>query len=388
MPPDEPPRMATTPRRVLCVLGTRPEVIKFAPLVRELDSRRPIFEVGVCSTGQHAELFDAAAQCFGLRTDWRLGLMEPGQRPDAFLARALSSLAPVIEDFGPDLVLVQGDTTSTFAGALAAYYAGIPIGHVEAGLRSGDPQAPFPEEQHRRMVDQLARWHFAPTPRARQNLLSEGHAPEQIHVTGNTGVDALRWLERRIAQPERVAELDAYLQGLGLNPARHDDASGRALVLVTVHRREHGPEAIEGICEALRTLASSSNVDLVMPMHPNPRIHAVLQAALEGSDVRLVPPLDPERFVGLMHRAKLVITDSGGVQEEAATLGVPALIVRTRNDRPESVTDGGSRVVGHQGAAILAAASRILDRRPQPRRGREPFGDGQAAVRIADVLAL
>jgi UDP-N-acetylglucosamine 2-epimerase len=380
--------MATSPRRVLCVLGTRPEVIKFAPLVRELDARRPLFEVGVCSTGQHEELFETAAECFGLRTDWRLGLMEPGQRPDEFLARALGSLAPVIREFAPDVVLVQGDTTSTFAGALAAYYAGVPIGHVEAGLRSGDPQAPFPEEQHRRMVDQLARWHFAPTARARQNLLSEGLAPEQVYVTGNTGVDSLRWLERRVTSPERVAAVDAYLREQGLEPAGYDASGRRALVLVTVHRREHGPEAIEGICEALRTLAASSNVDLLMPMHPNPRVHEALQRRLQGSTVRLVAPLGPERFVGLMHRAKLVITDSGGVQEEAATLGVPALIVRTRNDRPESVTEGGSRVVGHRAEAIIAAASRVLDQPSQPRQSREPFGDGQAALRIADILAL
>lgn len=381
--------MASTPRRVLCVLGTRPEAIKFAPLVRELDSRGASFAVGVCSTGQHAELFDVAARCFGLRTDWRLDLMEPGQSPSEFLARALRALDPVIAEFNPDIVLVQGDTTSTLAGALAAYYGRRPVGHVEAGLRSGDPWAPFPEEQHRRMVDQLARWLFAPTASARQNLLREGHPPEHIHVTGNTGVDALRWLERRVAEPERVAELDATLDQLGLPSAAALQTSERSLVLATVHRREHGPEALAGICEALRAVAAFPEVDLLLPVHPNPRVHAAIASALEGSAVRRVPALDPERFVGLLRHARLVITDSGGVQEEAATLGVPALIVRSRSDRPESVASGGSRVVGHEAASIIAAAARVLDREPRGAHElREPFGDGQAAVRIADVLAL
>jgi UDP-N-acetylglucosamine 2-epimerase (non-hydrolysing) len=381
------PTAPASARRVLCVLGTRPEAIKFAPLVRELDSRRQTFRVGVCATGQHRELFDVAARSFALRTDWRLDLMTPDQAPSEFLSRALCALTPVLAEFRPDLVLVQGDTTSTLAGALAAYYARIPVGHVEAGLRSGDPWAPFPEEQHRRTVDQLARWLFAPTEGARQNLLREGLPPEHIHVTGNTGVDALRWLERRLATAEQEADLDAFLRSTGLSGSK---ASERLLVVATIHRRELGNEALHSVAAALRQIAQFPAVDLILPLHPNPNVRAALEGVLGGSAVRCIQALEPERFVGLLRRAALVITDSGGVQEEAATLGVPALIVRSRSDRPESVASGGSRVVGHDTTTIVAAAARALDRSAAGHEHphREPFGDGRAAERIADVLAL
>lgn len=378
-------------RRVLCVLGTRPEAIKFAPLIRELDSRRQSFQVGVCATGQHRELFDVAAHSFALRTDWRLDLMTPGQAPSEFLARALHALGPIFVDFRPDLVLVQGDTTSTLAGALVAYYARLPVGHVEAGLRSGNPWAPFPEEQHRRTVDHLARWLFAPTEGARQNLLREGIPVDRIHVTGNTGVDALRWLERRLATPEREAELDDFLRTVGLPQTKAGERPERTIVLATIHRREHSGEALASIATALRQIAQFPSIDLVLPLHPNPDIHMALNRALVGSLVRCIPALDPERFLGLLRRAALVITDSGGVQEEAATLGVPALIVRTHTDRPESVASGSSSVVGHEATTIVTAASRVLNRNTATSGEppfRELFGDGRAAERIADVLAL
>ncbi|NVB40370.1 UDP-N-acetylglucosamine 2-epimerase (non-hydrolyzing) [Pseudenhygromyxa sp. WMMC2535] len=386
--------MPTSPRKVLCVLGTRPEAIKLAPLVRELAARRSSFQVRLCATGQHRELLDDALRAFGLVPDCDLDLMRPGQDPAALLARTITALGPVIADFRPDVVVVQGDTTSTLAGALAAYYARVPVAHVEAGLRSGDPFAPFPEEQHRRMVDQLARWLFAPTESARQNLLREGHPPERVQVTGNTGVDALRWLEREAQAPAARRALDERLAAHGVSIDALGSANAgqppRRLVVATVHRREQIDGPLEDICAALREVAALGGVELLMPIHPNPDIRAAVDAALVGSAVRRIPALDPLDFVGLLRRAALVITDSGGVQEEAATLGVPALIVRPRSDRPESVAAGDSRVVGHDPELILAAAARILDAEPRmgTGEGREIFGDGRAAVRIADALAL
>ena len=311
--------------KVSVVVGTRPEAIKLAPLIRELGSRGRSFRVHVCATGQHRELLDDALRTFDLVPDVDLALMRPAQHPADLLARTITALEPVITDLRPDIVVVQGDTTSTFAGALAAYYARVPVAHVEAGLRSGDPLAPFPEEQHRRMVDQLAHWLFAPTEGARQNLLHEGHAAGRIHVTGNTGIDALRWLERRSDEPAVQAELDEFLRQQGVGDSR--------LVLATVHRREQIDGPLLEICEGLAALAATSGVSVLMPIHPNPEIRAAVDAALATSAVRRIPALDPLRFVALQRRAALVITDSGGVQEEAATLGVPALIVRTRSDR-------------------------------------------------------
>jgi UDP-N-acetylglucosamine 2-epimerase (non-hydrolysing) len=375
-------------RNILCVLGTRPEAVKLAPLIRELASRGRNLRVHVCSTGQHRELLDDALQIFGLVPDTDLALMRPSQHPADLLARTLAALEPLLAELRPDIVVVQGDTTSTLAGALAAYYNRVPVAHVEAGLRSGDPLAPFPEEQHRRMVDQLAHWMFAPTETARQNLLREGHLPARIHVTGNTGIDALRWLERRADEPEQQAALDQFLRAHGLDPSA---LQGRRLVVATVHRREQIDGPLTDICEGLATLANSSGIEVLMPIHPNPDIRAAVDAALAGSAVRRLPALDPLRFVGLLRRSSLVVTDSGGVQEEAASLGVPAVIVRSRSDRPESVVAGASRLVGHDPATIVSAAARILDRGPNDPMTAGTgnlFGDGRAAVRIADVLAL
>jgi UDP-N-acetylglucosamine 2-epimerase (non-hydrolysing) len=375
--------MSNRPRRILVVLGTRPEVIKLAPLIRELRSRSSTFEVRVCATGQHRQLLDTALAGFGLVPDIDLQLMREAQSPADLLARAIAELAPVIERTEPDAVIVQGDTTSAFAGALASYYARVPLAHVEAGLRSGDPLAPFPEEQHRRMIDQLSRWLFAPTETARHNLLREGHAHEWIWVTGNTGVDALRWMQRLANDPAAIGRFEAMLRARGLD----GEASGRKLVVATLHRREQLAGPLTDICAALATLANSPGIDVVLPVHPNPEIRAVLEQVLADTRVHRLPALDPVDFIALIQRAALIITDSGGVQEEAATLGVPALIVRSRSDRPESVAKAGSRVVGHDAATIIAAAFGVIDG-PPSRAGSEVFGDGRSAVRIADVLAL
>lgn len=371
------------PRRVLFILGTRPEVVKLAPLIAEMRGRGRTFDVHVCSTGQHRELIADALAAFDLIPDDDLALMQPEQTPVDLLGRTLLALSPVLAATRPGIVVVQGDTTTALAGSMAAYYAKVPVAHVEAGLRSGDPLAPFPEEQHRRTIDLLARWLFAPTELARRALLREGHPADHIYVTGNTGIDALRILEGRSAEPTSVAELDALLRERGV-----PTGGGRRLVVATVHRREQVDGPLAEIGAGLAEIAADPDVDVLLPVHPNPAIRRQLERALEGSAVRRIPALSPVGFVGLLRRADLVITDSGGVQEEAATLGVPALIVRRRTDRPESVEHGISRVVGRDPAAIATAALDVLGR---PRAAHVPsdiFGDGQAAVRIADVLAI
>jgi len=365
-------------RKVLVVFGTRPEAIKLAPLIAELRARRELFDVHVCSTGQHRDLLTEPLEAFGLVPDSDLAVMREDQSLASLLGRIVEQLGQVFAAQRPDLCIVQGDTSSAFGGALAAFYAQTPIAHVEAGLRSSDRSSPFPEEEHRILIDSMARWCFAPTEEARNNLLRENIESERIWLTGNTGIDALRWLERR--SMDRSAELDAYLEELDV-PA--DDR----IIIATVHRREHPDAELEDIAGALRDLARTQGVSVIAPIHPNPRVRAVLDRALQGSTVRRVPVLDPIRFCGLLRRAAVVVTDSGGVQEEATSLGVPSIIVRRRSDRPESVYAGLSRVVGCERSAIVHAAFRLLDT-PRERLPCDVFGDGRACGRIADVLGL
>ncbi len=369
----------TQSRKVLVVFGTRPEAIKLAPLIAELRSRRELFGVHVCSTGQHRELLTEPLDAFGLVPDTDLSVMREDQSLTSLLGRMVDQLGRVFEDQRPDLCIVQGDTSSAFGGALAAFYAQVPIAHVEAGLRSSDRGSPFPEEEHRILIDSMARWCFAPTEEARNNLLRESIDSERIWLTGNTGIDALRWLERRSI--DREAELDAYLAELGVAP-------NERIIVATVHRREHPDEELEDIARALTDLAANPGISVLAPIHPNPRVRAVLDRTLQGSAVHRIPVLDPVRFCGLLRRAAVVVTDSGGVQEEATSLGVPSVIVRRRSDRPESVYAGLSRVVGSERSAIVRTAVRLLDTPADQRRLCDVFGDGRASARIADVLGL
>ena len=365
-------------RKILVVFGTRPEAIKLGPLITELRARRELFDVHLCSTGQHRDLLVEPLAAFGLVPDTKLEVMREGQSLARLLGRILAELGPVLEAVRPDICVVQGDTSSAFGGALAAFYAQIPIAHVEAGLRSGDRSSPFPEEEHRILIDSMARWCFAPTEEARNNLLAEGIDSERVWMTGNTGIDALRWLERQSLAHD--AELDAYLDDHGVEP-------GDALLVATIHRREHPDHELANIAAALAEIAASPGVRVIAPVHPNPQVRATLDRCLHGSAVRRVPVLDPIRFCGLLRRATVVVTDSGGVQEEATSLGVPSVIVRRRSDRPESVYVGLSRVVGCDRAAIVHATFNLLDS-PQARRPCDVFGDGKACARIADVLGL
>lgn len=361
-------------RRILISIGTRPELIKLAPVIHALRARQEAHEARVVFTAQHRELLDTAAKIFGVRPDHDLDVMVPDQGLSALTARLTSRLGALIEEERPDLIVGQGDTTSALCTALAAYYAGVPFAHVEAGLRSGDLSRPWPEEGNRRAIGALARWHFAPTAQARLNLLQEGVAVERVILTGNTVIDAL----------EHVAEHPDTRLPAGL------DVDG-PLVLITLHRREIHGAPLLGILRALRVLARlHPEVTFVFPVHPNPQVLAPARRALSDiANVRLLPPLPYTEFVGLMRCAQLVLTDSGGVQEEAPALGVPLLVLRDVTERAEGVEAGAAQLVGTDPEKIVSAAHILLSNRRAAdamRAAPNPYGDGRAAARIAEVL--
>lgn len=362
--------------RVTCVLGTRPEAIKLAPVIIALRERGVACDI--VSTGQHRELLDGALAGFGLIPDHDLALMRPGQTLTRLTAGVLEGLAPILPALRPDWLLVQGDTTTAFAAALAGFYAGIRIGHVEAGLRSRNPLAPWPEEVNRSLVTQLATRHFAPTPLAASNLWREGIAPRAVAITGNTGIDALLMVASRVEDDAALAARFDFL-----DPARR-------LILVTGHRRENFSSGLDRVARAVAALAAREDVQVVFALHPNPRAEGPARAALGHlPNVHLVPPLDHAGFVWLMRRAHLVVTDSGGVQEEAPSLGRPVLVTRNESDRPEAIAAGTARLVGTDGAMLLSEATRLLDDdeawQAMARAGN-PYGDGRAAPRIVEAL--
>jgi UDP-N-acetylglucosamine 2-epimerase (non-hydrolysing) len=368
--------------RVLFVFGTRPEAIKLAPLIAEL-RRDPGFAVRVCVTGQHREMLAQVLRLFDIVPDADLDVMKPDQDLAELASAILASLGGVLREARPDLVVVQGDTTTAFAAGLAAFYAGIDVAHVEAGLRSGDPSAPWPEEVNRRLLSVVARFHFAPTEEARANLLREGTDPSRVHVTGNTVIDALQQTVARIAGDDALrARLEEELAFL--DPQRR-------LILVTGHRRESFGSGFESICDALAQIAAAHpDVEIVYPVHLNPNVQEPVHRLLGGSErVHLIEPVDYLLFVHLMTRADFILTDSGGVQEEASTLGKPMLVLRDTTERPEAVSGGNARIVGTQSEAIVAAANLLLTDPAHHQAMSRPstaFGDGTASARIAAVL--
>lgn len=368
--------------KVLTVFGTRPEAIKMAPLVHAL-ARDPDIEAKVCVTAQHREMLDQVLKLFSIVPDYDLNIMSPGQGLTEITCRILQGLKPVLESFKPDVVMVHGDTTTTVAASLAAFYQRIPVGHVEAGLRTGDLYSPWPEEANRTLTGHLAMYHFAPTAHARQNLLRENIPDNQIFVTGNTVVDALFWVRERVLgdAPLRKALTERY-------PFLLND---KKTILVTGHRRESFGQGFEQICHALAEIAATHNdVQIVYPVHLNPNVSEPVNRILgHVENVRLIEPQDYLPFVWLMNHAWLILTDSGGIQEEAPSLGKPVLVMRDTTERPEAVEAGTVRLVGTQQQRIVEEVTRLLqdDNAYQTMsHAHNPYGDGQACSRIVSVL--
>ena len=367
--------------RILSIFGTRPEAIKMAPVIKALVGIEEI-ESRVCVTAQHREMLDQVLEFFQIRPDYDLDVMASNQGLDHVAATVLAKLTPVLAAFRPDRVLVQGDTTTTLAAALGCFYQGIRVGHVEAGLRSGDMRAPWPEEMNRTLTDKIADLYFAPTERAKRNLLDEGAPDCRVFVTGNTVVDAL--IATRDAL-ERDNGLRARLAGRFpfLDPARR-------LIFVTGHRRESFGPGIAAIAEALKRLAGRGDVDIVYPVHPNPNVSGPIGRLLgDVNAIRLIDPLDYLATIFLMTRAHFIITDSGGIQEEAPSLAKPVLVTRTVTERPEAIEAGTARLVGTETAAIVGESERLLDdpvAYAAMARAHNPFGDGRASQRIVEEV--
>ena len=364
--------------RVLFIFGTRPEAIKLAPLIRHLRSRPDEFDPRVCVTAQHRDMLDQVLEAFQIEPDHDLDVMLPGQTLFQSTARIIAGLEAVLREESPGMVVVQGDTTTTFCGALAAFYRQTPVGHVEAGLRTGDPRQPFPEELNRVLTSRLAALHFAPTNSAAGNLRAERVEESAICVTGNTGIDAVLHV---------VSELRAgRLHGRDWPEL---DASKR-LILITAHRRESFGEGFESICEAIARLADRTDAQIVYPVHPNPNVRHPVNERLGGyRNIILTEPLDYVPFVDLMQRADILLTDSGGIQEEGPSLGKPVLVMREKTERPEAIEAGTVILVGTGADRIVAETSALLEDRNRYAsiaRKHNPYGDGRASKRIADRI--
>lgn len=366
--------------KVLSVFGTRPEAIKMAPVVKSLKSE-PSIDSRVCVTAQHREMLDQVLNLFEIIPDYDLNLMEPGQGLFEITNKALQGLKEVLTHFSPDLVLVHGDTTTTLSASLASYYERIPVGHVEAGLRTGDNYSPWPEEVNRKVAAAIARLHFAPTEKSKQNLCNENILGQHIFVTGNTVIDALLEAVKKLeADPDKSKEFD---KALGIDTSRR-------IVLVTGHRRESFGGGFQRICDALVRLAEREDIQIIYPVHLNPKVREPVESSLGSLDrVQLLPPQEYLPFVHLMRRADIILTDSGGVQEEAPSLGKPVLVMRDTTERPEAMEAGTVRLVGTDIDLIVREASILLDD-PEAyatmAHAHNPYGDGLASSRIRSAV--
>jgi len=370
--------------KLLIVIGTRPEAIKMAILARKLKQTAGV-DCRLCITAQHRQMLDQTLRLFGLQPDYDLDIMRPEQDLYDIGAAILTGLKHVLHDFRPDRILVHGDTSTTFFASLAAYYAKIPVGHVEAGLRTGNIYSPWPEEVNRKLTGAIADRHYAPTARARENLLSEGIVDGNIVVTGNTVIDSLLWVSDRIERGDVVSQdTSEVIEVL---------APGKKLILVTGHRRESFGQGFENICQALLKLAERDDVQIIYPVHLNPNVQEPVRRLLGcNANIALLQPLDYLPFVALMRRSYMIITDSGGIQEEAPSLGIPVLVMRETTERPEAVSAGTVKLVGTNRERIVAEADQLLDDATMylsMKRAQNPYGDGQACERIiADLLQI
>ena len=369
------------PVRVLFLFGTRPEAIKLCPVVLHFRSRPELFDVRVCVTAQHRALLDQVLGVFDVKPEYDLNLMLPGQTLFQSTSRMMAALEPVfqgLDGWKPEVAMVQGDTTTTFCGALAAFYARVPVGHIEAGLRTGDLTQPFPEELNRVLTGRMADLHFAATSWAAENLRKEGVADDRIWVTGNTGIDAVLHVKMALEEGRLRSEMDWS----------HLDST-KKLILVTAHRRESFGAGFERICEALAELSQRPDVEIVYPVHPNPNVVETVNRTLTGRpNVHLIAPLEYVPFIDLMRRAYLLITDSGGVQEEGPSLGKPILVLREKTERPEAVAAGTVKLVGTDRQQIVAEANLVLNSakmRESMAVVHNPYGDGHASERISSA---
>ena len=369
-----------TPTKILVIFGTRPEAIKLFPLVAALKADAS-FDCKVCVTAQHRGMLDQVLDIAGIVPDHDLDLMKPDQSLDALTAALLIGLGGVMDMEKPDRVIVQGDTATAMCGALAAYYRKVPVDHVEAGLRSGNIYHPWPEEVNRKVIGSMASLHFAPTDVSAAALIAENIDPARVHVTGNTVIDALHWVTARIAADPSLAS------GLSEIEARF---AGKRIIGVTSHRRENFGGGLENIAEAVRQIAQRADVGIVFPVHPNPNVRSVMNAALAGLDnVALIEPLDYPHFARLIGMSHIMLTDSGGVQEEAPALGKPVLVMRETTERPEGVTAGTAKLVGTDVTRIVTEIFTLLDDKgayENMARAHNPFGDGNTARRIVELL--
>lgn len=364
--------------KVMTVFGTRPEAIKMCPLVLEMKKYPDLIEPLVAVTAQHREMLDQVLELFQIKPDYDLNIMTSGQTLYDVTTRALMGLKEVMEEAKPDIVLVHGDTTTTFAGALAAFYAQIPVGHVEAGLRTGNKYSPYPEEMNRKLTGAIADMHFAPTAISKQNLLKENVNPDSILVTGNTVIDAL----------QATVQKDYVFEDAEFNKVFE---SGHRLILMTTHRRENLGEPMRHVYKALKSvLETHEDVEAIFPVHKNPKVREIVQQELGGLDrVHLIEPMDYEPFANLMAKVDIVLTDSGGIQEEAPALGKPVLVLRDTTERPEAVSAGTVLLVGTAYEDVLRETNRLLDDAAHYKKMAEaanPYGDGQACARIVNAV--
>ncbi len=360
-------------RTILFIFGTRPEAIKLCPLVLHLKQFPGLYSVKVCVTAQHREMLDRVLAAFNVTADYDLDIMTPGQTLFQSTSRIVGALEPVFVQTKPDLAVVQGDTTTTFCGALAAFYSRVPVAHLEAGLRTGDLYQPFPEELNRVLTSRITTLHFAATRGAADNLAREGIS-DRVWITGNTGIDAVLYVRDRLRRGELATAHSPF------------DHSGKRLVLVTAHRRESFGEGFERICQALAAIADRGDVHVVYPVHPNPNVQAIVNRRLQShANITLIEPLDYVAFVDLMCQANIILTDSGGIQEEGPSLGKPILVLREKTERPEAVTAGTVKLVGTDVNRIVTEAAALLDLPDEYQRMSQihnPYGDGHASERI------
>jgi len=365
--------------KVLFFFGTRPEAVKFAPLVLEFRKHQEKFDVKVCVSAQHREMLNQVLTFFEIRPDFDLDIMKPSQNLNEIITRAIDGVNNVIKEFKPDLLFIQGDTTSTLAGALAAFYLGVKIAHVEAGLRSFDKYSPFPEEMNRILTSQLADLHFAPTQKAKKNLSKELIPENKIHVVGNTGIDALFLCLEKIREENSI--IPDSMKSIDFD---------KKIILVTCHRRESFGKPFEKICNVLITIAQKNDVEIVYPVHLNPEVRKPAFRILYGiKNIHLIEPLYYPQFVWLMNKAYLIMTDSGGIQEEAPSLGKPVLVMRNVTERVEGIHIGTAKIVGTNNDIIINETVKLLESKKeymQMSKVRNPYGDGKSCIKIRNII--